>query len=114
MGWKRAQSSNLLVTQFAVGPPHGVALALMARQKRPGVRVFFIGPADLAPHTEGWLHGRAGDRCGCRECHHPDAEDGGLAAKRRSAPRTPVGMARVRPYYDGRRRAACREPEEEA
>jgi hypothetical protein len=46
---------ELLVTcpQFAVGPPHGVALALMARQKRPGVRVLFIGPADLAPHSEG-------------------------------------------------------------
>jgi hypothetical protein len=46
---------ELLVTcpQFAAGPPHGVALALMAREKRRGVRVLFIGPADLAPHTEG-------------------------------------------------------------
>ena len=46
---------ELLVTcpQFAAGPPHGVALALMARQKRPGVRVLFVGPADLASHTEG-------------------------------------------------------------
>ena len=46
---------ELLVTcpQFAAGPPHGVALALMARQKRSGVAVLFVGPEELAPHTEG-------------------------------------------------------------
>jgi hypothetical protein len=46
---------ELLVTcpQFAAGPPHGVALALMARQKRPGARVLFVGPRELAPYTEG-------------------------------------------------------------
>jgi hypothetical protein len=46
---------ELLVTcpQFVAGPPHGVALALMARQKRPGVRVLFVGSRELPPHTEG-------------------------------------------------------------
>ena len=41
---------ELLVTcpQFAAGPPHGVALALMARQKRSGVAVLFVGPEELA------------------------------------------------------------------
>ena len=46
---------ELLVTcpQFAAGPPHGVARALMARQKRPGARVLFVGPREFASHTEG-------------------------------------------------------------
>jgi hypothetical protein len=25
----------------------------MAKQKRPGIRVLFVGPADLEKHTEG-------------------------------------------------------------
>ena len=45
--------SSKACPQFAAGPPHGVALALMARQKRPGARVLFVGPRELAPYTEG-------------------------------------------------------------
>ena len=46
---------ELLVTSldFAPGKPNGIALGRMARLKRPGIRVLFVGPADLEKHTEG-------------------------------------------------------------
>jgi DNA-binding NtrC family response regulator len=52
---ERAERLELLVTclDFVPGKPNGIALGLMAKQKRPGIRVLFIGPSDLAKHTEG-------------------------------------------------------------
>jgi DNA-binding NtrC family response regulator len=35
------------------GKPNGVSLALMARSKRRGVRVIFVGTAEQVRHTEG-------------------------------------------------------------
>jgi hypothetical protein len=46
---------EVLITgvDFAPGKPNGIALGRMARLKRPGICVLFIGPADLEKHTEG-------------------------------------------------------------
>jgi hypothetical protein len=38
---------------FPAGQPNGVALALMARVKRPGVKVLFAALPELREHTEG-------------------------------------------------------------
>jgi hypothetical protein len=42
---------EVLVTSVEQSPgkPNGVSLALMARMKRPAVRVIFVGPAEVAP-----------------------------------------------------------------
>jgi hypothetical protein len=52
---ERAERLEVLVTSldFAPGKPNGIALGRMARLKRPGIRVLFVGPADLEKHTEG-------------------------------------------------------------
>ena len=46
---------RVLVTRVVFGPgkPHGVALALMVRVKRPGTKVVFIAREENAP-----VHGR--------------------------------------------------------
>ena len=38
---------------FAEGQPNGVALGLMARSKRPGIKVLFVARPDTQEHTEG-------------------------------------------------------------
>jgi DNA-binding NtrC family response regulator len=50
-----AHHVELLVTslQFAPGKPHGLALARMARTKRPLLKVMFVGDPGLAQHTAG-------------------------------------------------------------
>jgi hypothetical protein len=50
-----ADRIEVLVTSldFAPGKPNGIALGCMARLKRPGIRVLFVGPADLEPHADG-------------------------------------------------------------
>ena len=50
-----SQRIELLVTcpQFANGPPNGIALARMARLKRPGVEVVFVGSLEFAHLAEG-------------------------------------------------------------
>ena len=50
-----AQRVEILVTRvlFPQGTPHGVALARMARLKRPGIKVLFLVRPDLVSHTEG-------------------------------------------------------------
>jgi hypothetical protein len=52
---ERAERLELLVTclDFPPGKPNGIALGRMARLKRPGIRVLFVGPADLEQHAEG-------------------------------------------------------------
>lgn len=49
-----AERIEVLVTclDFAPGKPNGVALGCMARLKRPGIRVLFVGPADLESLAE--------------------------------------------------------------
>ena len=46
---------EVLVTclDFAPGKPNGIALGRMARMKRPGIRVLFVGPADFEQLAEG-------------------------------------------------------------
>jgi len=46
---------ELLVTcpEFAPGQPNGVALTLMARSKRPGIKTLFVGAKEFLPFTEG-------------------------------------------------------------
>jgi hypothetical protein len=46
---------ELLVTcpNFPDRKPNGVALARMARTKRPGIKVLFVGPPELEHFTEG-------------------------------------------------------------
>jgi len=46
---------ELLVTcpNFPEGRPNGVALARMARTKRPGIKVLFVGPAELEQYAVG-------------------------------------------------------------
>ena len=39
--------------RFPLGKPHGVALALMARHKRPGIKVLFTARPEFAEHAEG-------------------------------------------------------------
>jgi len=50
-----ASRVELLITclHFAPGNPNGIALSRMARVKRPGIKVIFVGSADLEPHTAG-------------------------------------------------------------
>jgi DNA-binding NtrC family response regulator len=50
-----AQLVELLITRvlFPEGTPNGVALGRMARVKRPGVKVLFVGRPDTQAHTEG-------------------------------------------------------------
>jgi hypothetical protein len=50
-----AERIEVLVTclDFAPGKPNGIALGRMARLKRPGIRVLFVGPADLEKFAEG-------------------------------------------------------------
>ena len=51
---ENARRVDVLVTRvkFPEGTPHGVALALMARTKQPGIKVLFTARPDMAPHTE--------------------------------------------------------------
>jgi DNA-binding NtrC family response regulator len=51
----RAQQIELLVTCADHGPgkPNGVSLALLAQQRRPNLKVIFVGEAHLAPFTAG-------------------------------------------------------------
>jgi hypothetical protein len=46
---------ELLITkiEFDAGTPHGISLALMARTKRPAIRVLFTADPELKKHTEG-------------------------------------------------------------
>jgi DNA-binding NtrC family response regulator len=46
---------EVLVTcvDHGAGKPNGVALARMARYKRPGIRILFVGAAEFAQHTDG-------------------------------------------------------------
>ena len=50
-----AHKVELLITRirFPLGSPHGVALALHARDARPGVRVLFMALPELQPYAEG-------------------------------------------------------------
>ncbi|MEJ0015694.1 MAG: hypothetical protein WDN25_03860 [Acetobacteraceae bacterium] len=50
-----AQRIEVLATSIdhGRGKPNGIALALMARMKRPGIKVVFVGQADMAHHTTG-------------------------------------------------------------
>ena len=52
---ERTERLELLATSvdFAPGKPNGIALGRIARLKRPGIRVLFIGPSDLEIHAEG-------------------------------------------------------------
>jgi DNA-binding NtrC family response regulator len=52
---EKAERLEVLITclHFPPGKPNGIALGLMARSKRPGIRVLFVGPADLEKHAEG-------------------------------------------------------------
>jgi DNA-binding NtrC family response regulator len=49
------QRIEVLITRiiFGTGQPHGVALARMARVKRPGVKVLFVARPEFLAHTEG-------------------------------------------------------------
>jgi DNA-binding NtrC family response regulator len=46
---------EVLVTRvrFGAGQPHGIALARMARSKRPGIRVLFAALPEYAEDAEG-------------------------------------------------------------
>jgi CheY-like chemotaxis protein len=46
---------DVLITRvgFSQGQPHGVALAQMARVRRPGIKVLFVGVPERREHTEG-------------------------------------------------------------
>lgn len=50
-----ASRIELLVTclEFGENKPNGIALARMARFKRPGTKVLFVGDEVLAVHTDG-------------------------------------------------------------
>jgi DNA-binding NtrC family response regulator len=50
-----AQQIEVLVTRvvFPEGQPNGVALALMAKMKKPGVKVLFAALPETQAHTEG-------------------------------------------------------------
>jgi DNA-binding NtrC family response regulator len=50
-----ARQIEVLVTRvvFPDGQPNGVALALMARVKKPGVKVLFAARPETQEHTEG-------------------------------------------------------------
>ena len=50
-----AETIELLITcaDFGSGQPNGLALTRMARHKRPGIRVLFVGEPELAHHMDG-------------------------------------------------------------
>jgi DNA-binding NtrC family response regulator len=50
-----ADRIEFLITSvnFATGQPNGVSLAMMARMRRPGLKVLFIGQAGLKEYTDG-------------------------------------------------------------
>jgi DNA-binding NtrC family response regulator len=50
-----ARQIEVLVTRvtFPEGQPNGVALALMARVKKPGLKVLFVALPEMQKHTEG-------------------------------------------------------------
>jgi hypothetical protein len=50
-----ANRVELLVTCCDHGPgkPNGLSLALMARMRKPGIKVLFVGPPELASKVEG-------------------------------------------------------------
>ena len=52
---ENARSADLLITrvEFGAGKPHGVSLALMARNKRPHITVLFVARPEHRPHTDG-------------------------------------------------------------
>jgi hypothetical protein len=52
---ENAAKIELLITcpEFAAGPPTGIALARMARIKRPDVKTLFVGPPGLHKYAEG-------------------------------------------------------------
>ena len=52
---QNARQIELLVTcaDFGPGQPNGVALARMAKSKRPGIKVLFVGEDNLQPFVEG-------------------------------------------------------------
>lgn len=52
---KDAHRIELLITcpDFAPGKPNGISLALMARRRRPGLKVLFIGPSHIERFTVG-------------------------------------------------------------
>jgi DNA-binding NtrC family response regulator len=49
-----AQRVEILITRvrFPEGTPRGVSLALMARRKRPGIKVLFTVQRDMVPHAQ--------------------------------------------------------------
>lgn len=50
-----ARKIEVLVTceEYGPGKPNGISLALMARHKRPGIKVIFVGTAGTADFAEG-------------------------------------------------------------
>lgn len=52
---EHARSADLLITRVNFGPgrPHGVSLALMARSRRPKIKVLFVTRPENRQHTEG-------------------------------------------------------------
>jgi len=50
-----AEKIELLITcaDFGPGQPNGLALTRMARHKRPGIRVLFVGEPKLEHHMDG-------------------------------------------------------------
>jgi DNA-binding NtrC family response regulator len=52
---EEAQRVEVLITRvlFPPGQPNGVALARMARLKRPGVKIIFAALPETREHTEG-------------------------------------------------------------
>ena len=52
---EKAQRVDLLITRFRFSPgnPNGLSLALMARSRRPGVKVVFTARPNDQHHAEG-------------------------------------------------------------
>src|SRR5947208_1258165 len=50
-----AERIELLITRarFSPGQPNGVALARMAKRRRPSIKVLFVAHRDLQEHTAG-------------------------------------------------------------
>jgi DNA-binding NtrC family response regulator len=48
------ETVELLITRvrFPPGTPHGIALARMAQQKRPGIKIIFTGREEMEEFTE--------------------------------------------------------------